>query len=320
MKSFAALALVIASFSLLGCTKFATPTPPPDASADTGHDSTPAGSDAPADLADAAPDAAPASDAADAPIAPPSDAADAPIDIADIADTADAANADTAAALPLGHACSANADCASGHCATGVCCDQACTGPCAQCSLAGACQMPADDSACGTITCPADTACRDFDSSIQGNRCKSLGQCKASGDCLFTDKPKGTFCGYYDVTFLEAQFCDGSGTCAGPTVLCGSSGECPVNPGVCCSGTTCTVDETCSSSFRVRCDEAADCAAGQVCCLLIGIGGGTAQCATSCTSSGATSAMQVCKLGTGECLTGTCSGSGRVAAPYFLCQ
>ena len=52
-----------------------------------------------------------------------------------------------------------------------------------KCSAAGACQMPADDPACGAITCPADSICRDYATSLSSNRCKAFGQCKTAADC-----------------------------------------------------------------------------------------------------------------------------------------
>ncbi len=94
----------------------------------------------------------------------------------------------------LGEACVGDQDCVSAHCAGTICCDQSCDGPCAQCSSTGHCQMPPDDPACGAITCPADTACRDWATSITTNRCKAVGRCKAAADCAFVDLPARRFC------------------------------------------------------------------------------------------------------------------------------
>jgi hypothetical protein len=85
---------------------------------------------------------------------------------------------DAGADLPgkaLGDGCTGDQDCNSGHCAGTVCCDQACMGVCQQCSATGHCQMPVDDQACGTISCPADTGCRDYATVIGTNRCAALG-------------------------------------------------------------------------------------------------------------------------------------------------
>lgn len=65
--------------------------------------------------------------------------------------------------LPLGAACGAPTECASGNCADGVCCDRPCDEACdAQCGGDGLCQ-----------TTPAGEACPD----LPGGRCDSGGRC-----------------------------------------------------------------------------------------------------------------------------------------------
>ena len=152
---------------------------------------------------------------------------------------ADAAIADGGADRPgtraLGGACTGDQDCASSHCAGTICCDQSCTGPCAQCSSAGQCQMPADDPACGTIARPADTACRDWATSITASRCKAVGQCKAAADCTIRQAPAKTYCGLYQGMASVAQVCDRIGNCGNPTVTCGADGECSTIDHICCA-------------------------------------------------------------------------------------
>jgi hypothetical protein len=299
MHRFGPRALVITSLTLLSCTKFASS---PDAGSDAAHDTASAGSGGSGGTT-GSPDTAPETpstgsggsgtspDAAPESTSSPPDAADA---------------ADGPLALPLGHACTADHDCASGHCATGVCCDQACAGPCAQCSPAGACQMPADDPACGTIACPADTACRDYATSITAGRCKALGQCKSAADCTFLDAPAQAPCG------LPSR-CNGSGGCVAPTVTCGGDGECSVDVNRCCviSGQTmCLPDCGGPHNGNISCDETSDCVPGSICCAYnnTGVSGVACMPPAQCVSDQGTLRQQVCKpANTGECLTGACT-------------
>jgi hypothetical protein len=234
----------------------------------------------------------------------------------------------------LGESCAGDQDCASAHCAGTTCCDQSCTGPCAQCSSTGHCQMPADDPACGTIACPTDTPCRDWATSITSNRCKATGQCKAAPDCGYLNTPAKAFCGLYQSTAglgQVAQVCDGSGNCGSPTVTCGADGECPVNPGACCYAGTSTscrpqvpdcIVGTSGIELFAACDESADCPPGDVCCYYAGIGGTHSTCVPDCPATvNMGSEWQVCNPAvSGECRTGTCQATNSTTPPYFICM
>ena len=83
-------------------------------------------------------------------------------------------------------------------------------GLCAECNGSGVCdQVPADDSACGTIECDGlDSTCRDYDD-LTANRCEGLNDCKDddTADCdLFDNTALNTSCG-------DCQVCDGNGAC-----------------------------------------------------------------------------------------------------------
>jgi hypothetical protein len=215
----------------------------------------------------------------------------------------DGGGTDRSGTRALGESCAGDGDCASAHCAGTVCCDQSCTGPCAQCSSAGHCQMPADDPACGTIACPADTPCRDLATSITVNRCKAVGQCKEMADCAYLNAPVKTYCGLYQGMTGLAQVCDGSGTCARPTVTCGLDGECPTADHVCCAsgaaGSTCRVGSTCSpTDVGATCDEATDCPPNSVCCAWSNAGGKGISCLTSCSPAQFGTAALVCNPNT----------------------
>lgn len=188
-------------------------------------------------------------------------------------DGGDASSGNPSGTEPLGSSCEGNDECASGHCADAVCCDSACDGICESCSSAGLCQMPAHDAACAAVTCPNDTACRDHEDDLTADLCASLGQCKTSADCSYTDQPDRTPCGD------QGELCE-AGVCVNPTTLCGGTEECDT---FCCErldmgARSCAAasNSSCGASnnvndpdtgLKVFCDEQADCPTGQFCCV-----------------------------------------------------
>ncbi|HEX2659820.1 MAG TPA: hypothetical protein VHU40_16160 [Polyangia bacterium] len=233
----------------------------------------------------------------------------------------------------LGGGCGNNTECTSGNCAPGgICCDAPCNGVCQQCNSAGHCAATSDDSACGTIACPADTACRDWATSITSNRCRALGQCKTASDCGFTNQPVDTRCGSSTV----AKTCDGQGNCANPTVQCGPDPSCSIGPNVCCidassGSSSCTPDtgtDPCGGNFNgnIRCDETADCPGTQICCAYLSPFGRNVGCfdrSTGCPTSTSTfKTIQVCRPeNVAECLPGTTCTAPTPGSypPYYTC-
>jgi hypothetical protein len=204
------------------------------------------------------------------------------------------------------------------------------TAPCQQCSPGGTCQMPADDRACGTITCPTDSTCRDYGSGISTNRCKALGQCKTAADCAYVDAPPTTVCGYVrGMSEIAPAKCDGMGNCRAPTVKCGGDGECAVDQSWCCgrtSGLTCQADE-CAGAPKLGpylCDEQADCAPGYVCCLQSTPGGPSALCLTPalCASDAASSRAYACNPAVpAECpVSTTCQPASSGPIGWYVCR
>jgi hypothetical protein len=197
----------------------------------------------------------------------------------------------------LGAPCARSSECASGFCAGGTCCDSACNGLCEQCSPAGTCEAADDDPSCGTITCPTDTPCTDYEPAITAHRCASRGSCKTQRDCAASAVPEQTYCGG---TASSPLLCDGRGFCdEQPVVRCGGNSSCLAAPGACCydgSGatpntvcvqdpSTCKPANTASACSLVvaQCDSPRDCPPEDVCCYVCGLGfpNATASCMTA---------------------------------------
>ena len=233
----------------------------------------------------------------------------------------------------LGQSCNGDQDCSSGHCSGRICCDQACSGTCQQCSASGVCEVPADDPACGTIACPGDSICRDYASSISSNRCKSIGQCKTAADCGYSNTPAKQVCGFVQgMTEIVQPVCDGAGGCVGPKVKCGGDGDCsPFDNMNCCgsggNGLRCQATACPANQGPFWCDEKADCAPGYVCCSFLvptPAVGSKCMLTENCVSSGPSNYNQVCNpaANPSECSTGSCQlGDGQVAPPgFYICK
>ncbi len=142
---------------------------------------------------------------------------------------------------PLGAVCRATAECESGFCADGVCCNLACTGACVSCSQVGKmgeCSPVAKDTADPHALCRKDAA----------DTCGGSGLCNGAGGCAKYNP--GTVCKPASCSGgsqIPASVCNGLGTC-----LLGS----PIN----CFPYACLGD-----SCKSGCSAATDCAAGRVC-------------------------------------------------------
>ena len=145
----------------------------------------------------------------------------------------------------LGVPCGYDAECRSGFCVDGVCCDEACDGACRACA-ASLQDVPAEDGTCGDAAVgqpdPRDGC------AVDQNACGNTGRCAAGAQCAIA--AAGTDCGVpscsTDGTSRSFPECDGAGACAERLASCAP---------YLCVGDACTNE----------CDGDADCQAPAVC-------------------------------------------------------
>lgn len=159
----------------------------------------------------------------------------------------------------LGMACTTHAQCESGKCIDGYCCNESCGETCHACNVAGALGY--------CVLVPFDMS--DPNTCTGNKRCDSLGQCKdiagqscsSNAECLNDNCVDGYCC---------------SSLCSGPCVQCSSSGQCEnlskyqSDPGFCTGAMVCDGTGTCKKNNGETCSMATECASGfcvdGVCC------------------------------------------------------
>ncbi len=222
--------------------------------------------------------------------------------------------------------CSAPAECESGFCAQGVCCNAPCDGKCQSCGLSdskGTCTKLSAGSVDPTATCPD-----------QGSAsCGTDGKCDGNGGCQLYPAGttcQGSSCPAGTTTFSAASSCDGAGQCVTPNATPCFPYQCGVN--VCKNA--CTTDGDCSApavcingSCGLKgngqsCAGALECLSGfcaQGVCCATACQGACQSCALdnalgACTNvpAGATDPQGTCHdMGNASCGTdGFCDGSG----------
>jgi hypothetical protein len=190
----------------------------------------------------------------------------------------------------IGQRCLANADCSSGQCAQGVCCNVACDGACRSCAAA---DTGGNDGQCGFITKGQDPLAQ----------CGSGQACDGSGSCKK----------------LVGQACGLAGQCL--------SGFCPSQDGVCCDQTcngacaacssakTGEIDGTCAAVLADT-DPDSECAAQSVAsCGRTGVCDGGASPACKLHDKGVVCKTSSCDpLAAKETAAATCDGAGKCEA------
>ena len=166
----------------------------------------------------------------------------------------------------------------NGHCAGGVCCDQACDGACVSCAQAGS------PGVCRPVAPPAPRTRRKLCHNSRDTNptsCGDSGTCDGNGGCA----------SYAADTTCRPAMCTGAETLT-RAATCNGTGICQNGTALHCDPFGCS-DGNCKST----CASSADCATGQSCdtaamsCGLKGIG-------QSCASAG--------ECGSGVCADGLC--------------
>jgi MYXO-CTERM domain-containing protein len=201
--------------------------------------------------------------------------------------------------LAQGTACGADAQCSTGHCVDGLCCDTACKGQCEACDSTGS------EGICTAIKGPP-----------HGNRtqCDHSGE-ECGGQC---DGENASSCKYTSVgTTCGTTTCDNG---LSKSSACDGQGECKSNKDEECSPYACGSDDTCLS----RCEQDADCSDGYTCnesngrCLPA-----NATCSDDRLSSEGNGQSTPCKPFLCVPATGTCAVSCAFStdcAPDFVCE
>lgn len=250
--------------------------------------------------------------------------------------------------VTTGQPCSNAADCPTGFCVDGVCCDTACGGgatdDCSACSVAagaptnGVCAPLTgtacdDGNACTTIdTCQAgacvggsSVVCQPLDD------CHDAGACApATGLCDNPAKPDGSACDDADAC-TQADACQGGVCIGGSPVACPApdqcndvaacdpaTGACAVTPKAdatpCSDGDACTQGDTCQAGVCTA-GPALECIAIDACHVAGSCDPTTGQCSNPAQPDGtACDDGDACTMAD-ACIAGTCVGASPKSCP-----
>jgi hypothetical protein len=203
--------------------------------------------------------------------------------------------ADTWEHYTRGGSCSLGAQCATGYCTDGVCCEQLSCGTCEACNTTGAPGVcAAVTSADDPDTCPAATSTCDangFCKKKQGQPCSGNLAC-GSGYCVdgyCCDKACDGGCDVCNATpgtcTVFAKGATGAAPSCGPYLCDGSNGACP---------SACAADADCGSGYF--------CASGGVCLARRTAG---KSCNTAASGDCAVAGCREC-TGSNTCVDGVC--------------
>ena len=143
----------------------------------------------------------------------------------------------------IGESCGGDAQCYSGQCVDGVCCESACEGECLACSQA---KTGESNGLCRNVSLGSDpdSECRDDGAAS----CGLNGACGSGGCALYAT---GTECAPETCIgddLFGVRSCDGSGTCATARDLAQDCGAYTCDGAACLS--SCTTDASCAGGFR----------------------------------------------------------------------
>jgi hypothetical protein len=175
--------------------------------------------------------------------------------------------------IAAGASCARDADCATDHCADGVCCDAACDGPCETCIAAGAVGTCVPSPAGN----PSPAGHPDCEIDPPDALCGQTGMCDGARACALQDGG----CDVCTDGVEQHAACNGHGSCAAPTPIdctpfgCDADGKrcataCADDDG-CTAPATCRSNHTCGTSDDGHtCSGGTECTSGNcvdgVCC------------------------------------------------------
>jgi len=180
-----------------------------------------------------------------------------------------------------GGTCSVDADCDTGHCIEGTCCESICP-------VCQTCVAPSSPGVCSNVLAGVSDPL---------SRCAGGGQCNGSGACR---NPLGTACTLG--TECATGFCVNSVCCStsacGVGFTCSPSGSCKK-----LTGQACLTPSECATGNCVdgSCCTSASCAAGQHCNFLSNPG--------TCLSDNGRTCTLGTQCGSGNCVDGYCCNS-----------
>lgn len=255
----------------------------------------------------------------------------------------------------IGQACGDGAECTSGNCVDGVCCNNTCTGPCRACNLsgsAGTCtNHPAQtdpESDCGLcMVCGAGACVNATGGTDPKNECPFSaesscgldGQCSGSGACRYWSSSTVCVAGTCanNVRHLT-DYCSGSGTCVdsgtqncspyeceGAVCRTGCSSDIHCVSGYYCSGSACVakkpLGQTCGASNQCI---SGICADGVCCntdctgaCRSCNIAGSVGTCSNYSANTDPEAECGLCRICNG---IGGCSNAAAGTDPKDQCD
>jgi hypothetical protein len=183
----------------------------------------------------------------------------------------------------LASACSHDSDCQLGHCVDGVCCNEACAGPCQACNLPdspGMCSALAAGAAAKGGGCGPDAP----------TSCGHNGVCDGKGMCQL----------YGSDTTCASGSCDASSNLVTGDSKCDGAGKCVAPAAITCAPFKCdTAGKSCTSS----CTTAADCSAPNPC---VNSSCGPKELGSQCKADGDCKSSH---CSSGVCCDSACTGS-----------
>ncbi len=195
----------------------------------------------------------------------------------------------------FGVTCTANTDCGTGFCVSGVCCDTACNGGC------GVCNLPGKIGTCSPAT--SGTTCR-----------AAAGTCDVAETCNGTALtcPTDAFAAATTTCRAAAGTCDVAEKCTGTSAACPADGFVAAATVCRASAGTCDVAETCTGT-SAACPTDTFAPATTTCRAAAGTCDAAEKCtgtSAACPADGFLAAATVCRAAAGVCdVAETCSGS-----------